>query len=82
MHVLTALTESAVSYMVNVWGKPMTPAYSRRKRMKTEWKVPIQMRRAWRSPTMRAMRSFISPAAFFVKVRERIRSGAIPFSIR
>ena len=47
-----------------------------------EWKVPIQIFRACRSPTIRAMRSFISPAAFLVKVSERIRSGGIPFSIR
>ena len=49
--------------------------------MKTEWKVPIQMRRAFRSPTIPAMRSFISVAAFLVKVRARIRDGSVPFSI-
>ena len=67
--------------MVNVGGKPMASANSRRKRMKTEWKVPIQMRRALRSPTIWPMRSFISPAAFLVKVRARIREGSVPFSI-
>ena len=37
--------------------------------MKTEWKVPIWIQRAFRSPTRSATRSFISPAAFLVKVR-------------
>ncbi len=68
--------------MVNVAGKPIESAYSRRKRMNTEWKVPIHRRRALRSPTMAATRSFISVAAFLVKVRARIRSAGTPFSIR
>ena len=67
--------------MVKVGGKPMASANSRRNRMKTEWNVPIQMRRAFRSPTIPAMRSFISVAAFLVKVRARIRDGSVPFSI-
>ena len=60
----------------------MVSAYSLKNLMNTEWNVPIQMRRACLSPTIAAMRSFISPAAFLVKVRARMRSGGTPRDIK
>ena len=60
----------------------MSSARSLKNLMNTEWNVPIHIRRAWRSPTIAAMRSFISPAAFLVKVRARMRSGGTPSSIK
>ena len=46
--------------------------------MKTEWKVPIQSLRAALSPTIIAILSFISEAAFLVKVKARMREGSPP----
>ena len=80
--LLTCIVLSGCGTTVKEEGKPMVWAYSLRKRINTEWKVPIHRRRALRSPTIRAIRSFISPAAFFVKVSARIRSGSTPFSIK
>ena len=48
--------------------------------MNTEWSVPIFSFLAFLSPTIRAILSFISVAAFFVKVKARIRSGSPPCS--
>jgi len=45
-----------------------------------EWKVPIKSLLAFRSPTITAILSFISVAAFFVKVRAIIRAGSHPLS--
>ena len=44
-----------------------------------EWKVPIWILLDFLSPTMRAILSFISEAAFLVKVRARILDGSEPF---
>lgn len=48
--------------------------------MKTEWKVPMQSLRALFSPTIVPILSFISAAAFFVKVNASILSGEQPFA--
>ena len=75
-----ALVESLVSYMVKLEGYPRLSENSLRKRMKTEWKVPMKRRLAFLSPTIRAILSFISEAAFLVNVRASILSGSQPFS--
>ena len=43
--------------------------------MKMLWKVPMTTMAAALAPTIAAMRSFISPAAFLVKVRARMDEG-------
>ena len=68
--------------MVNSRGYPRTSAYSLKNRMKTEWKVPMTRRLALRSPTIRAILSFISPAALRVNVSARMREGSAPFASR
>ena len=60
----------------------MDTEYSRRNLMKTEWKVPMKSLRAFRSPTIMEILSFISPAAFFVNVRASMLSEGTPFSSR
>ena len=50
--------------------------------MKTEWKVPMTSLRALAFPTMRAILSFISAAAFLVKVRASISEGSAPWERR
>ena len=47
--------------------------------MNTEWKVPMYSLLAFLSPTMSAILSFISEAAFLVNVNARIRDGSHPF---
>jgi len=64
--------------MVKLSGYPRNPAYSLRNRTKTAWKVPMTSLRAGLEPTMPAIRSFISPAAFLVKVRARTLDGSVP----
>ena len=58
---------------------PMREPSRRRMRTHIAWNVPTQMSRAT-SPTMLCKRDFISPAALFVNVTAKIRSGATFFS--
>ena len=46
------------------------------------WNVPIQMLRASPSPMTFPMRSFISRAALFVNVNDRIENGSTPCWMR
>ena len=55
----------------------MRSAFSLNRRAKTEWKVPMRMKRAL-GPTSFSIRSRISRAALLVKVRARIEEGSTP----
>ena len=66
---------------MNDSGKPIRPAFSRRMREKTEWKVPMRIWRLRLSGSICAMRSRICSAALFVKVRASMLKGATPRSI-
>ena len=48
--------------------------------MNMEWNVPMKSLLAFRSPTITAILSFISVAAFFVNVNAMILDGSHPLS--
>ncbi len=63
--------------MENVVEKPSFLASARRMRTQAEWKVLTHIA-CERRPTRAATRSFISPAALFVKVIARTSPGCTP----
>ena len=73
----TALSWSEASQMVKRAGGPRAWPCSRRTRAQNAWNVPTVTSRAL-SPARCATRSFISPAALFVKVTARMLDGSTP----
>ncbi len=63
--------------MLNRLGRPRAWPCSRRTRAQKAWKVPAVTSRAL-SPARCRRRSFISPAALFVKVTARMLEGSTP----